>query len=177
MSAHLQTGASKDQHVMNHVLHTRVLTAAEFAPYGQVLSWGEGAGRAINAGTSVRIEQPATLTLGEHSQCASLAVFRAQAQTLRGPWRSMERHRLGSQTFVPLNGARFIALVALGDEAPDPASLAAFRVSGHQGVTLFPGTWHHALLALDPGDFFVIERGNAQLDCELAELTNPVLLD
>lgn len=162
---------------MNHVLRTRILTAAEFAPYGRVLSWGEGTGQAINAGTSVRIEQPAGLTLGAHSECASLAVFRAQAQAPRGPWRGMERHRLGSQTFVPMNGARFIALVALGDEAPDPASIAAFRVSGHQGITLFPGTWHHALLALDSGDFFVIERGNAQMDCEVAELTAAVLLD
>lgn len=158
------------------ILKTRVLTAAEFAPYGQVLDWAQGAGQPINAGTSLRIELPAGLTLGQAPHSASLAVFRAQAQAPRGPWRSMERHRLGSQTFVPLNGARFIALVALGDEAPDPDSIAAFQVAGHQGITLSPGIWHHALLALDPGDFFVIERGKAHSDCEVVELAMPILL-
>lgn len=162
---------------MNQILQTRALTPTEFAPYGQVLSWGGDTGRAINAGTSLRMEQPAGLTLGPPSAGASLAVFRAQAQAPRGPWHIMERHRLGSQTFVPLNGARFIALVALGDKAPDPASIVAFQVCGHQGITLFPGTWHHPLLALDTGDFFVIERGDSHLDCEVLELARPILLD
>jgi ureidoglycolate lyase len=161
---------------MNLILQTRALTATEFAPYGQVLDWGQGAGQIINAGTSIRIEQPAGFTLGPAPNGTSLAVFRAQAQSPRGPWRHLERHRLGSQTFVPLTGARFMALVALGDPAPDPATLVAFEVAGHQGITLFPGTWHHALLALDAGDFFVIERGQAHADCEVVELAIPIVL-
>ncbi|MDM7950993.1 ureidoglycolate lyase [Hydrogenophaga sp.] len=161
---------------MTMTLKTRALSGKDFAPYGQVLDWGQAPGQVINSGTSVRIELPSALTLGLSPDGAKLAVFRAHAQAPRGPWRTLERHRLGSQTFVPMNGARFIALVALGEATPDPNSLAAFQVEGHQGITLSPGTWHHALLALDAGDFFVIERGQAHVDCEVVELARPILL-
>ena len=48
----------------------------------------------------------------------------------------LERHRLGTQTFIPLAGARCVVLVARGEHAPDPATLAAFAVDGAQGFTL-----------------------------------------
>ncbi|WP_338138203.1 ureidoglycolate lyase [Comamonas aquatica] len=32
---------------------------------------------------------------------------------------------------------------------------------------LAPGTWHHALLAVEGGDFVVIERRAAQVDCDI----------
>lgn len=88
----------------------------------------------------------------------------------------LERHRLGSQTFVPLCGVRYLMLVATGADAPGVETLAAFLVAGHQAVTLHPGTWHHGLIALDSGDFVVLERGAALVDCDLAELAEPVSL-
>lgn len=32
---------------------------------------------------------------------------------------------------------------------------------------LAPGTWHHALLAVEGGDFAVLERRAGQVDCEV----------
>ena len=86
----------------------------------------------------------------------------------------MERHALGTQTFVPLNGVRYVVVVAGGGDRPDPATLAAFFVGGHQGITLRAGTWHHALLALDGGDFVVRERLALQVDWEIAMLPQAV---
>jgi len=103
-------------------------------------------------------------------------VFRARAQALAGPWRLLERHRLGTQTFIPLAGARCVVLVARGQTAPDLATLAAFAVHGAQGFTLHADTWHHGLIALDAGDFVVIERRGDTVDCEFAELAQPVTL-
>jgi ureidoglycolate lyase len=59
---------------------------------------------------------------------------------------------------------------------PEPATLAAFAVDGAQGFTLHADTWHHGLIALDAGDFVVIERRAAEVDCEFAELALPVTL-
>lgn len=90
----------------------------------------------------------------------------------------MERHALGTQTFIPLGGVRCVVLVALGGDRPDPATLAAFRVGGGQGITLRAGIWHHGLLALDQGDFVVLERSGepGTLDCEIAHLAEPVAI-
>ncbi|MDO5625131.1 MAG: ureidoglycolate lyase [Pseudomonadota bacterium] len=156
------------------VLRPQPLTASAFAPYGDVLA-AAGAAQAINAGTSLRFDLPAPRLAGQDGH-AALALFRAQAQRPEGPWRVLERHRLGTQSFVPLMGARCIVLVARGDAAPDVATLAAFEVAGHQGFTLHAGCWHHPLIALDAGDFIVLERGAAAADCELVPLARPVRL-
>lgn len=40
-------------------------------------------------------------------------------------------------------------------------------------MTLAPGTWHHALLAVDAGDFVVVERVGAAVDCDTVALAVP----
>jgi ureidoglycolate lyase len=168
-------------------LQVQPLSATAFSPYGEVIgvpATGEpGAGhagglpvRAINGGTSQRFDMPDGLDLHAHSGQPCVAVFRARAQALAGPWRLLERHRLGTQTFIPLAGARCVVLVARGEAAPDLATLAAFAVDRAQGFTLHADTWHHGLIALDAGDFVVIERRGDTVDCEFAELAVPVTL-
>lgn len=171
-------------------LQVQPLTATAFAAYGEAIgipvpgaaatadaAHARGPGvRAINGGTSLRFDMPGSLDLQAQGGQPCVALFRAQAQALNGPWRLMERHRLGSQTFIPLAGARCVVLVARGEAAPDPATLAAFAVDGAQGFTLHADTWHHGLIALDEGDFVVIERRAAAVDCEFAELAQPVTL-
>jgi ureidoglycolate lyase len=169
-------------------LSLQPLTREGFAPYGSLVAGdvlplpahhatGPGeplAPRPINGGTSLRVETDGGLSLLAEGGAPTLAVFRAQAQALAGPWRTLERHRLGSQTFVPLAGARCVVLVAQGVHAPDPGTLAAFLADGRCGYTLHPGTWHHGLIALEVGDFVVLERRSAQPDCEFAELEQAV---
>lgn len=180
-------------------LELQPLTAATFAPYGEVIGipaaspdavgaadGADGAGgadvaaglpmRLINGGTSQRQDMRGSLQLHAQGGEPCVAIFRAQAQALAGPWRLLERHRLGTQTFIPLAGARCVVLVALGETAPNLATLAAFAVDGAQGFTLHADTWHHGLIALDAGDFVVIERRAAEVDCEFAELAVPVAL-
>jgi ureidoglycolate lyase len=152
------------------------ITTDGFAPYGWLVAADGHAGRAINDGSSLRVDDVGELDLTAQAGVPCLAVFRARARDPRGPWQTLERHRLGTQTFVPLAGTRCVVLVALGAEAPDPTTLAAFVVRGDQGVTLRAGTWHHGLLALDDGDFVVIERRAAEVDCDVATLPAPVTL-
>lgn len=174
-------------------LKLQPLSAAAFAPYGELIGLpaaaagavdaAGGAGRAnglpvraINGGTSQRQDMRGSLQLHAQGGEPCVAIFRAQAQALAGPWRLLERHRLGTQTFIPLAGARCVVLVARGEAVPDPATLAAFAVDGAQGFTLHADTWHHGLIALDAGDFVVIERRAAEVDCEFSELALPVTL-
>ena len=168
-------------------LQVQPLSATAFSRYGEVIGLpatgepavGPAGGllvRAINGGTSQRFDMPGGLDLHAHGGQPCVAVFRARAQALAGPWRLLERHRLGTQTFIPLAGARCVVLVARGEAAPDLATLAAFAVDGARGFTLHADTWHHGLIALDAGDFVVIERRGDVVDCEFAELAQPVTL-
>ncbi|HEY0822603.1 MAG TPA: ureidoglycolate lyase [Ramlibacter sp.] len=155
-------------------LHT--LDPHAFAAYGEVLDLADGPARAINEGTTQRHDLPSTLELTRHGGSPALATFRARAQALEGPWKVLERHLWGSQTFIPLQAGRWVVLVARGHAHPDPGSLAAFAVGPRQGVTLHAGTWHHPLIALDAGLFLVIERKGPAMDCEVVQLEVPVRL-
>ena len=165
-------------------LRLQPISAASFAPYGWLID-AEAAfagrhERAINQGSSRRVDGFGALSFQAEAGRPCLTVFRASARDPQGPWRLLERHRLGTQSFIPLGGVACVVLVALdrGDgSGPDPATLAAFRVSGRQGITLHPGTWHHGLIALADGDFVVLERQAEAEDCDLAELATPVRLE
>jgi ureidoglycolate lyase len=157
------------------LLPARSITPENFAPYGDVLNAQGHVSRDINAGTSARAEMPDPELL-EQGGRPSLSIFRARAATLPFTATLLERHRLGSQSFIPLGGTAFAVLVALGEDKPDPASLAAFLVDGRSGITLRRDTWHHPLIALADGDFVVLERAAEQVDCEIMTLAQAVEL-
>lgn len=157
-------------------LPTSPLNIHAFHRYGAVLDLLGAQSHAINAGTSQRVDLPGGLRLEASGGVPALAVFRARAQLPEGPWTLLERHRLGTQTFVPLTGARCVLLVALGASEPDMATLTGFEVAGDQGFTLHAGTWHHPLIARDDGDFLVLERQGSVVDCDVFHLPVPVCL-
>ena len=159
-------------------LRPQALTTEAFAPYGQVVQAAAGsAGRWINGGTTERFDLVDDLQLQADGGRATLALFRAQARRFPLPLLEMERHVLGSQTFLPLGVRRFVLVVATAGAPPEVGALTAFLSDGLQGVVLAPGTWHHALLALDAGDFAVIERAATRIDCDLHTLNAPAMLE
>lgn len=149
------------------------ITIDAFARYGDVVTSAGREGLSINAGTSLRVEMPEPDILA-HDGKPSLSVFRANAVRLPFDVRELERHRIGSQTFLPLGALPFVVVVALGDKRPDAGTLAAFHVDGSRGVTFRRDVWHHPLLALEDGDFAVIERRGAEVDCEVVRLDHRV---
>ena len=153
------------------------LTAQAFAPYGTVLAAPAGQGRLINGGNAERFDLVDDLQLGAEGGRPQLALFRAQARRFPHAVTEMERHALGSQSFVPLGERRFVIVVAPAGAAPAAEALAAFVTDGRQGVTLAPGTWHHALLAVDAGDFVVAERAGAVVDCDTCELVTAATVE
>ena len=153
------------------------LTPHAFSPYGEVLNLFAPAQQTISEGTSGRLDLPGGLDLAGDQGQAVLAVFHALAQNPAGPCHMLERHQLGSQTFVPLTGARCRLLVALGHDQPDLRTLRCFEVTGQQGFTLHKGTWHHPLMALDNGAFLVLERQGSTEDCEIHSLPVSVRLN
>ena len=156
------------------------LTAAAFAPFGQVLGAERGAGRDINLGTAVRFDRAARLENMRPAAEPNLAVFRVAAQTLPFTLTLLERHPHSTQAFLPLRAARWLicAVPSYPDGTPDPAGLRAFLARDDQGINLRPGVWHHPILALDEDAVLTMlawEDGSGG-DCEEHRLERPIVV-
>jgi ureidoglycolate lyase len=155
-----------------HVLRPEPLTAAAFALFGQVIeARSDGSHRAINDGDAMRYHDLAQIDTAADGGRTLVNIFRAGPHALPLKLKLVERHRLGSQLFMPLSPQRFLVVVAAAGPAPQPEALRCFLTDTGQGVNLARGTWHHPLLALDAGgDYLVIDRGSDTDDCEVHAL-------
>ena len=151
-----------------HDLVILPLTRFEFEPFGDVIELAGNPHFIINQGWAERYHDLARLELTAAGGRPLLNIFRASPRTLPLKIKVMERHALGSQTFIPLARARFVIVVAPAG-APRPSYLHAFVTDGVQGVNYRAGVWHHPLLVLDQvSDFVVLDRGASETDCEEA---------
>ncbi|MEZ5755737.1 MAG: ureidoglycolate lyase [Paracoccaceae bacterium] len=134
-------------------IHTEPLTAAAFAPFGDVLE-ATGDFRLINAGLCRRHHDRAILDFGPDGR-AGLSVFKAEPRALPYSFDLIERHPEGSQAFLPMTADPFLVIVA-----KNPADTPrAFLTDGSQGINLHRGTWHGVLTPLHPpGLFAVVDR-------------------
>lgn len=140
------------------------LTAAAFAPFGQVLTPRATPDRMINAGRCERHHALATVERGGGE--AIISLFRSQAVSLPHDCTLLERHPLGSQAFMPLGPDPWLSVVA-PDVDGRPGPLRAFLVPAHTGVNLAAGTWHGVLTPLDrAADFLVVDREGAGTNLE-----------
>lgn len=133
------------------------LTAAAFAPFGDVLDASGPPDRIINQGLCGRFHDRARLDFGPGGR-AGISIFRAEARLLPLRLELMERHPEGSQAFVPMTADPFLVIVA-PDAGGVPGLPRAFLTAAGQGVNYLRGTWHGVLTPLAaPGLFAVIDR-------------------
>ena len=155
-------------------LKAEPLTSAAFLPYGEVIECPAMPGRTYfeDAMASLRPKARPSISLIVAEPLAKL------------PLRStrMERHEYSSQSFIPQEGGRWLAIVAphardaRGGAAdkpmPDMARARAFLCRPDQGVTYGPNVWHHPFTALDRQARFVIVmwRDGTRTDEEFVEV-------
>jgi ureidoglycolate lyase len=141
-------------------IFTEPLTAAAFAPFGDVLE-ATGDFRLINAGLCHRHHDLAMLDFTDGRAC--LSVFQAQPRSLPYVFDLIERHPDGSQAFIPMTANPFLVIVSSGPQATP----RAFLTNGAQGVNFHRGTWHGVLTPLAaPGLFGVIDRAGPGANLE-----------
>ena len=127
------------------------LTAAAFAPYGDVVAAPPVPGERAFYTDGLTPDRPDTRV--------SLHVNHVLPSELPFVATRMERHPATSQTFLPLDASRYLVVVAgrTPGGGPDPASLEAFWSAGTHGVTYRRDVWHHGMVVLDrPARFAVL---------------------
>ncbi len=144
---------------------TEPLTAAGFAPFGEVLEALGAPDRIINQGLCGRFHDRAVLDFGPDGK-AGISVFLAQPRALPYRLEMVERHPEGSQAFLPMSAHPFLVVVA-PDAGGTPGAPRAFLTDGAQGINLRRGTWHGVLTPLAaPGLFAVVDRIGATPNLE-----------
>ena len=132
------------------------LSAAAFAPFGDVLDCTGAPDKVINQGLCDRFHDRARLQFGDGQ--AGISLFRAELRKLPLTLEMVERHPLGSQAFLPMSMDGFLVIVA-PDEDGTPGTPLAFRTEMGQGVNYHAGTWHGVLTPLSgSGLFAVVDR-------------------
>ena len=158
-------------------LHPEPLTAAAFAPFGDVIESACHDPVWINAGTCARYDDRALVDVAASGGRPILSIFEARPRQLPLAIRMLERHPLSSQAFVPLDARPFLIVVARdGTDAID-ARIRAFTSNGLQGVNFRRNTWHHPLIAIgEMSRFLVVDRGGPGANCEECEVSGAELL-
>ena len=147
-------------------LKAEPLTSAAFLPYGEVIECPAMPGRTYFEDAMASLRPKARPSI-------SLIVVEPLAKL---PLRStrMERHEYSSQSFIPQEGGRWLAIVAphAAGGGPDMARARAFLCRPDQGVTYGPNVWHHPFTTLDRQARFVIVmwRDGTRADEEFVEV-------
>ena len=144
------------------------ISAEAFAPHGTLVRAPANIGR--NA-------YPKALLNRRPDAHATLSASRALPKGLPLTGTVMERHRFSSQTFFPLDVARYVIVVAPdgADGMPDMRRARAFMVPGDTAITYAADSWHHPMIALDrPACFSVLLwRDGTSADIETVPLDEP----
>lgn len=160
-------------------LRAEPLTQVAFAPFGDVIE--PAAARRhypINAGSAERFHDVMRIDTGAADGHTVLSLVLGQPVTLPARLRLLERHPLGSQSWLPLDGGRFLIVVAPAGEQWTLADVRAFVSDGRQGVNYARGVWHHPLLSLGegPARYVVVDRDGPGDNCEERPLPRVVEL-
>lgn len=141
---------------MTHTLNRAPLTAAAFAPYGDVIELSGAPDKIINQGMCGRHHDLARLDFSDGR--AGISLFDAKARSFPYLVDMVERHPQGSQAFVPISQVPFLVIVA-DDEGGVPVRLKAFITQPGQSINLHRGVWHGVLAPINaPGQYVVIDR-------------------
>lgn len=152
------------------------LTPEAYAPYGDVVSAerNDVPAKPANQGTAARRDFLTDVRSLRPGATLNVCSFRcAPRLDWPMPLALLEKHPASTQVFIPMNARRYLAVVALGGDAPDLPTLRAFVATGAQGVSYRPGVWHHPMIALDERIDFtcLVWEDGSPTDCAVRDLS------
>ena len=145
----------------------RPLDDARFARYGTVIRRPSSAGRTAFDGV---------LGCAHPDGRLRASMSRLDPEPLPKAFPRMERHPHAVQLFLPMAGTCYLAVTALGADAPDLTTLDAFLVPCDVGIAYGIGVWHVPMTVLaDPATFLVLmHRVSPELDEDWHTLREPI---
>ncbi len=136
----------------------RPLTAAAFAPYGDVIEKDGAHHFPINNGKCMRYHDLAKVETSGPGAHPIVSIASSEPYELPLSLTMVERHPFGSQAFIPLTDRPYLVVVC-PDENGTPRRPEAFLAANGQGVNYRQNTWHGVLTPLEAqSDFIIVDR-------------------
>ena len=132
------------------------ISKKKFSEYGDIIIQKSKPDMIINQGFCKRYHDQANLEIigGKYG----ISLFHAKIRKLPYKFNLLERHPLGSQTFIPLSSDPFLVIVA-ADNNGTPINPKAFITSPNMGINYKRNVWHGVLTPLyGTGIFAVVDR-------------------
>jgi ureidoglycolate lyase len=150
---------------MSRFITAKALTRDSFANFGEVIEVSDRNDiLKINYGNTARHHELVRVEASDGE--VVISIFRSQPVSLPFTVELMERHPLGSQSFMPLSLNSYLVAVAPPGEL-DAAAIEVFLAAPGQGVNYRRGIWHHYCMALQAeSDFLVVDRAGAGDNCD-----------
>ncbi len=138
---------------MSRSLAITPITAAAFAPFGDLLDCAGAPDKLINQGKCGRYHDRAKLDFADGR--AGISLFKAELRRLPLTLDMMERHPLGSQAFIPMSDDAFLVICA-EDAGNRPGTPRAFRTAPGQAINFHRNTWHGVLTPISGSGLFAV---------------------
>lgn len=140
------------------LLKVEPLARETFAHYGDVIEKPGARVFATNGGQAERYHDLARVAAERPDARTLVSIFHSRPFAMPLQVALMERHPVSTQAFIPVNGGRFVVIVGAAGLPPTAKHFRSFVTNGTQGVNYHPGIWHHPLIALEEGDYLVIDH-------------------
>ncbi|WP_426122245.1 ureidoglycolate lyase [Pararhizobium sp. PWRC1-1] len=161
---------------MPQFLTIEPLTQAAFAPFGTVIEPAPETMRLINGGSTERFHALGRADVSGEDARVIINIFRGQPRSFPYSVTMMERHPLGSQSFSPIGGGSWLAVVA-PDVGGKPGLPRVFLATSAQGVNYGRNVWHHPLMAVGAvSDFLVVDRNGPGNNLEEVSYDEPFVI-
>ena len=148
---------------METIIKPIEITRKNFAAYGDLISSDNIKPININAGYAKRFDNLANINTSRDEGKTIVSIFSAIKRTFPMKIDMMEKHPLGSQTFIPMKETIFITFVAPGEEKPEINKIESFIIPKGSGINYKPGIWHFPLISTENMNFLVVDRkGNGE---------------
>ena len=129
------------------------LNKDQFQPFGDIIDKNQEIPFEINNGNCLRYNNLAKLSFTDGK--AGISLFESKTITFPYSFNFMEKHPLGSQSFIPVFGCRFIVIVAKEINGK-PSEPLAFITNHGQGINYHKNIWHGVLAPVEEKATFAI---------------------
>ena len=143
---------------MEKIIKPIKINRSNFAAFGDLISTKDLNPIDINAGYAKRFDNLADLNTSKDGGKTIVSIFSALKRNFPMKIDMMEKHPLGSQSFIPMKETTFLAFVAPSGESPDINKIQSFIIPPKTVINYKPGIWHFPLISTEDTNFLVIDR-------------------
>jgi len=143
---------------MEKIVQPIKITRSNFSTYGDLISANDINPMDINAGYAKRFDNLANINTSSAGGKTIVSIFSALKRTFPMKIDMMEKHPLGSQSFIPMKETTFLSFVAPAGESPEISKIQSFVIPPKTGINYKPGIWHFPLISTENTNFLVIDR-------------------